>query len=171
MVYKDKNKQRETKRAYMKKYREKWENKEYRKKYNEKNKDKRKKYYEKNKDKINAKHKEYNEKNKDKLLKKRRLYKKKVLFLFGGRCNLCETTDYFSLCLDHINNDGNICRKNKVHCKGGDNLSRQILKRPELQKLFQLLCWNCNMLKENYPEEYERRFKEKNKQEGIYYEK
>lgn len=83
MPYKDKRREREYKKMYRGKYKDKI--KEYQKVYRSKHKDKvkeyqkgyQKKYYQKNKDKISIKEKRYYQKNKDKIVIREKEYKKK----------------------------------------------------------------------------------------------
>lgn len=67
--------------------------------------------------------------------------KEKILKHYGGKCASCgETTPEF-LCIDHINNDGNIERK-KLGLRGG-NLYGHIIKN-NFPDTYQILCFNCN---------------------------
>lgn len=56
---------------------------------------------------------------------------------FGGKCNSCGVDDHRILDFDHINNDG--------YKEKGGSIVFQVKRSPER---FQLLCKNCNWLKE-----------------------
>jgi len=94
--------------------------------------------------------------------KKNRIYKKKhmssyhrertailwqsVLNMYGRICACCEMEDWSVLTVDHVNDDGKDHRKKNFR---GAKLYKEMLKeyRPDL---YQILCHNCNRLKEFY---------------------
>lgn len=58
------------------------------------------------------------------------------------KCKYCGYDNIDALCLDHINNDGNIHRK-----KMNGTRLEQYLERYDYKKNMQVLCHNCNHLK------------------------
>lgn len=123
-----------------------------------------KRYREKNKDKRNAKKREHYAANKDAIRKKQSEYRKnnpetvnsanarwraefwpalraEMIDAYGGSCSCCGEAEPKFLDLDHINNDGNACRK--AHKNGQQEVLA--LKRSGWPKeKHQLLCCNCN---------------------------
>lgn len=112
----------------------------------------RKKWAEENKDKINA----YNQKYRDNDRQRYRAYnrkadeKRKILALTAYSplgvpiCARCGITNIDVLCVDHISNNGKECRE-----KHGSGVTfYQWLKTNNFPPGFQVLCWNCNHLKE-----------------------
>ena len=78
-----------------------------------------------------------------------------VIKLLGGVCVACDISDPLLLTIDHINND----RKNDTFQRRDKRaLYRLIRDHPEQRKRFQLLCWNCNSLKQFYPDIFATRF-------------
>ena len=69
----------------------------------------------------------------------------KLLDKFGYKCRCCGESQIDFLCIDHINNDGNIHRKNQTTGKRFDYLKiwKDILKNGD-DSNFQVLCMNCN---------------------------
>lgn len=65
------------------------------------------------------------------------------------KCACCGIDVYEFLCIDHINNDGNVDRKNNPSHQTGDKLCRR-LKRDGYPEGYQLLCYNCNITKGIY---------------------
>ena len=121
-----------------------------------------------NREQINAKRREFYHENRERLLQKRRAYlqehkeelrtyhqgyylklKMKVLSRYSDngqpRCVRCGIDDIDVLCLDHINNDGNIHRKHK---RGAGTVYYKWLRNHHFPKGFQVLCANCNLKKE-----------------------
>ena len=99
-----------------------------------------------------CKFKYYNKNRRKELKKQQRILAIKSL---GNKCQLCETEDMFFLCLDHINDDG---YKDKEKWTSDSVRNRWIIKNPnKAKKIFQILCYNCNGLKQNNREEYDRR--------------
>lgn len=70
----------------------------------------------------------------------------------GGKCRACKIEDKYVLTFDHIYND-----RNKE--KNDYRFVKRCLKDIEkTKKRIQLLCWNHNALKQNYPETFNKRF-------------
>ncbi len=63
---------------------------------------------------------------------------------YGFGCNCCGETNKSFLCIDHINNDGNIQRKRDKVESGGLAFHIRIIKQNFPNDL-QILCFNCNM--------------------------
>ena len=70
-----------------------------------------------------------------------------TLEAYDGICVHCGESNIFHLTLDHINDDGNIERK---ELKGGVELYAHLkrLNYPDKGTRYQVLCHNCNALKE-----------------------
>ena len=118
--------------------------------------EKRNLYYKNNKEKVTKQRK----KNRIEILLRQREWRRKLkLEIFthysGGKpkCNHCNFEDIRALCLDHVNNDGakhrrQIRPKNKN--RGGNSVDVYIwVKRNNYPKTFQVLCSNCNRIKEH----------------------
>ena len=114
--------------------------------YREKNPEKIKKYREDWNKKNLSYFKEYREKNKEIIRRKGFLRNQKrrvkVLNHYGNKCMECSETREEVLTIDHINNDGNIHRKEG----GGKNLYQWLIKN-NFPEGFQILCYNCNCSK------------------------
>lgn len=145
---------------------------EYGKDYYKKNKEaidkKCKKYYEENKEKfkvyrrkwrknnpekakesLKKSTKKWREKNPNHYIESRKIRRLKVLTHYGGnppRCAHCGETIYEFLTIDHIHGGG------KRHRKKISNNTYRWLINNNFLKGFQVLCYNCNFLKE-YPKE------------------
>ena len=123
--------------------------KNYRSRNPEKFRERAKRYYQQNKDECKQRAKEYNKKNSTKVKKKNKIYTQKrkieTLDLIGNgviECSNCGYNDQRFLDIDHI--DPSLkCRKKE---KGG--LSQYILRNKNDISDFQILCGNCNWLKE-----------------------
>lgn len=79
----------------------------------------------------------------------RQVYKAKAYEAYGGaRCACCGETNEKFLTIDHINNDGNVHRREMGWTapgkRGGGNI-HQWLKAHNYPPGFQILCYNCNM--------------------------
>ena len=81
---------------------------------------------------------------KPKMMEKQRIdnleAKKCVVHHYGGKCACCGESNLFFLCVDHINNDGNIHRKS---VPGGSKFYHWIIKN-NFPDYLQILCYNCN---------------------------
>ena len=61
-----------------------------------------------------------------------------------NQCSQCGYNDIRALEIDHINNDGNLHRKNLVKC---GHATYQFLRKNNFPEGFQVLCANCNWIK------------------------
>lgn len=124
------------------------------------------KWVSENKDRMRENHKNWKKNNSDKVIESRKRYKTKnraslrernfernkrnriiVINAYGGKCACCGETILEFLAIDHINNDGNVMRKNKVH---PENPCSWLIKNGFPKDSFQILCHNCNASKEYY---------------------
>lgn len=71
--------------------------------------------------------------------------KRTILIHYGGKCKCCGEKEFDFLTMDHINNDGNIHRK-ELKQKGITNMYHFIVKN-NYPNYFQILCFNCNISK------------------------
>ncbi len=76
----------------------------------------------------------------------RQKLRREAIESYGGACVRCGIDDHRVLCFDHVNDDGAEMRRN-VHPHGGHGLYRW-LKKNSWPKCVQLLCHNCNALKQ-----------------------
>ena len=65
-----------------------------------------------------------------------------VIEAYGGKCNCCGETEQDFLCVDHIDNDGNLHRKLVK-----TNIYQWLKKNNFPKDNFQLLCADCNLSK------------------------
>lgn len=72
-----------------------------------------------------------------------------ILCRYGKKCVCCGESSHHFLTLDHINNDGNIHRKEIG--RSTDKLHSWI-KKNDFPSDIQLLCWNCNWGKKKWGE-------------------
>jgi hypothetical protein len=72
-----------------------------------------------------------------------RILRKQVISVLGGKCACCGETDIVFLAADHIEGKGNQHRREV----NSQRISKQIVGDPEVRKLFQCLCFNCNQAK------------------------
>lgn len=70
----------------------------------------------------------------------RERHRAKVYAAYGDKCVCCGESEVLFLSIDHVNNDGKVERKTKPQ---GSLYSRLI--RAKFPKIYQLLCWNCNL--------------------------
>lgn len=77
--------------------------------------------------------------------KRRTNLKHRVIAQYGGRCEWCHTTDVAVLCIDHIENDGADHRR-ELGFNGASTYTW--LKKNNYPAGFQVLCANCNFIKE-----------------------
>ena len=88
----------------------------------------------------NAKNSEYNRR---RHREKYETHKKMVFGYYGTKCACCGEDELMFLTVDHINNDGNLHRKNKVSTSH-HNIYGWLV-RNGFPDGFQILCMNCNM--------------------------
>jgi len=67
----------------------------------------------------------------------------RVLTAYGNRCACCGEDEPDFLVIDHVNNDGNVARKERLHPPRGEQLYKW-LEANDYPRTFQLLCMNCN---------------------------
>ena len=105
-------------------------------------------YYRKpeNRERKNKYQRERRQKNREQMLKNDAKYRKKlreeVINSYGGKCKCCGENKLPFLCLDHVNNDGNIHRK-----EVGRTMVYQWARKNNYPDSLQVLCHNCNMAK------------------------
>lgn len=76
--------------------------------------------------------------------------KKEMVAAYGGKCAICSEDNPFALCLDHINNDSHIERTYfSSTSRGGDKLYAKLKKEGWPKERLQLVCYNCNAIKEH----------------------
>jgi hypothetical protein len=68
-----------------------------------------------------------------------------VFDMYGRKCVWCGESRYELLTIDHIENNGNSHRK-----EGAVRICDVLVKQPYQPEKYQVLCFNCNMAKENY---------------------
>ena len=83
------------------------------------------------------------DKERERSKKKSRDLHKQAIAALGGKCVCCGETDTVFLAGDHILGGGSKHRKEVSKRK----IWRQIATDPEVRKLFQCLCHNCNFAK------------------------
>ncbi len=107
-------------------------------------------YYEKNKDRIKKNSMKWKKKNRkivNKQTTERRAKTINILFDFLGRqCVFCGFDNVKALCLDHIDNNGSENRKKFKHSTLEYSYYSKHL--DEVGNMLQVLCYNCNMIKE-----------------------
>lgn len=101
---------------------------------------------------------EYRKKHGAKMREQQREYYKKArleaLEYYGGKppkCSVCGESRTMCLSIDHINNNGAEHRREmakEYNCKVGGNNILTWLKKHNYPKGFQVLCYNCNIIKE-----------------------
>lgn len=72
---------------------------------------------------------------------------------YGGACVRCGIEDWRLLVFDHINDDGHEMR-GKVHPSGGTSLINWLRHNGYPEGIVQVLCHNCNALKQHHPESF-----------------
>jgi|SRR5215469_128941 len=76
--------------------------------------------------------------------------KAEMIAEYGGVCVLCGHSNPAALCLDHINDDAEIEREYfKDGSRGGGKLWAKLKREGWPKDRFQLLCYNCNAVKEH----------------------
>ena len=87
--------------------------------------------------------------------KRKREIKNSIFDILGHVCTLCDFSDERALQIDHINDDGCFHRKSVYPYQ----YLQSILEDPDIKQKYQILCANCNWIKEmerresKYPEE------------------
>ena len=82
----------------------------------------------------------------------RKYYKRDKFIIwrkYGKKCKCCGESNRHFLTLDHVNNDGNVHRKELG--RSTDVIHRWII-RNKFPDTIQLLCWNCNWGKKKWGE-------------------
>ena len=75
-----------------------------------------------------------------------------VIAGYGGHCQCeggCREWRYEFLTIDHVNNDGNILRRQRKHKEFGFALYKRLI-MDKFPKEYRLSCWNCNMSRGHY---------------------
>ncbi len=76
------------------------------------------------------------------LKENRTLIKHQIFDYYGGKCQLCNESDYQKLSLDHINKNGRQHRKSVLTTDSGSNFYKYVHKHKPNN--IRLLCFNCN---------------------------
>jgi 5-methylcytosine-specific restriction endonuclease McrA len=79
-----------------------------------------------------------------------------VIKAYGGCCCHCGYDNPLALAVDHVFNDGCVERKNGI--AGGTVFYRKLIRENFPKDRYQLLCYNCNHIKEVH-RQHERREK------------
>lgn len=105
-------------------------------------------YYERNKEELKPKMRAYAKANRhifnDNALKYRRKLKEEMALAYGGLCTCCGEDQIEFLTIDHVNDDGNIERK---QIKGGWRFYAHLRRLGWPKDRYTLLCYNCNCAK------------------------
>ncbi len=124
--------------------------------YRERYPEKRNSYYRDNKEKVKAQRYKIRDVIIERQRKWRRDLKLEVFTHYSNgkpKCKHCGFDDIRALCLDHVNNDGAEQRRNirpKNRHRGGSSIDVYIrAKRNKFPKDLQVLCSNCNRIKEH----------------------
>ena len=136
---------------------------EYGRKYHHSHKEKAREYARKwsiaNREKIRERVRKYNIANPEKMRelckRDRRRIRREVLKHYSNnsfKCANCGYNTFNALVIDHAYGGGN--RHKKEIKKSGGGKFYHWLKKNKYPLGFQVLCWNCNFLKSNYPEDY-----------------
>lgn len=100
-------------------------------------KERRKQYNEGNRE-------QYNKRNRERNLRIRN----EMLEAYGGKCVNCGVANRDLLDLDHINDDGYLDRHRSEHGRTSAHMPDRLRKLGFPKDRYQLLCKNCNWLKE-----------------------
>jgi hypothetical protein len=77
--------------------------------------------------------------------------KVKVLEMYGTSCAYCGCDKYEALCVDHKNDDGSTHRKTLDYLSvNNGGMFGYCANRPFRPDLYQILCQNCNAIKDRY---------------------
>lgn len=88
----------------------------------------------------------YDNKYKEKQALYRKRVRRDVINKYGGVCKCCGETELLFLTIDHINNDGNIERKELGNGKTPSSTQFYLkLNREPIRDDIQVLCFNCNL--------------------------
>lgn len=107
------------------------------------------KYREKNKEKERlrgrVKYQKYKDKYKQATKDRYKRNKRLIFEAYGGKCICCGEKNHKFLTLDHVNNDGNVHRKQNGGVIGGKSIHiyRWVIKN-NYPNTIQLMCYNCN---------------------------
>ncbi len=128
--------------------------KEYKKQWDETHKDYHRQYRMKNKERIKLSKRKYYETHKEYTCFISRIQRTKtrdsIFKILGYRCVKCGNTDIRCLQFDHIKGNGNKKRGNYK----GSAYYPVLLKLQNLKEEMQVLCANCNWIKRNENHEY-----------------
>jgi 5-methylcytosine-specific restriction endonuclease McrA len=76
--------------------------------------------------------------------------KAEMVQAYGGKCQHCGVDDPIVLCLDHVNDDAHVEKEEfGVGARGGHKQYSRLKAEGWPQERFQLLCYNCNAVKEH----------------------
>ena len=75
--------------------------------------------------------------------------RQEIIEEYGGSCACCGEVIPEFLSIDHINNDGNVERKQN-NSKGGAKFYKELKDRGFPKDNYQLLCMNCNFAKGHF---------------------
>ena len=84
-----------------------------------------------------------------KLVYQKYLYlKAKVIEILGNHCVRCNFDDWRSLCVDHVHDNGWAHVSQGGFRKTGVNVLYEVIGDPKAKENYQMLCANCNQIKE-----------------------
>ena len=102
-----------------------------------------------NRDRVNKSAAKYYKNNKRKCIesdkKCRQKLRESIIDIYGGKCSCCGITDKRILDIDHVNNDGASDGRNGIY---GKSLMYKIKREDYPKDKYQILCKNCNWIKE-----------------------
>ena len=81
-------------------------------------------------------------------------YREQVIRQYGSRCTNCGKDFFEALVIDHIEDNGTEERTPSGHRRLGANLYRELKKRG-WPSGYQVLCYDCNNIKQTCPEKLE----------------
>ena len=115
---------------------------------NDHKKNRGKQYYWKHRNRLLNNSKKSYQKNKERILKYKKehanILKLTVYNAYGNKCSCCGEKNLKFLTIDHINNDGNIERRQEK-LGAGERLYQRIIKENFPKDKYQILCYNCNV--------------------------